>query len=60
MGSLEEFKKAVAFIEAKKINPVVHTVLQGLEKAEEGFAIMKEGGQFGKVSSVALPRVVSY
>ena len=51
MGSLEEFKKAVAFIDEKKINPIVHTVLQGLEKAEEGFEIMKQGGQFGKVSS---------
>lgn len=49
MGSLEEFKKAVAFIDEKKLNPVVHTVLQGLERAEEGFEIMKQGGQFGKI-----------
>lgn len=52
MGSFAEFKDAVAFIGKHKIVPVVHTVLEGLEKAEEGFAIMKAGGQFGKVSLV--------
>jgi hypothetical protein len=30
--------------------PVVHTVLDGLDKAEEGFELMKKGAQFGKVS----------
>lgn len=60
MGSLEEFKKAVAFIDEKKLNPVVHTVLQGLERAEEGFEIMKQGGQFGKVSTLLLCAVIRY
>ncbi|KAL8287613.1 hypothetical protein RQP46_003471 [Phenoliferia psychrophenolica] len=49
MGSRAEFKKAVAFISEHKIRPVVHTVLPGLAKAEEGFEIMKQGGQFGKI-----------
>lgn len=49
MGSRDEFKKAVAFISEHKIKPIVHTVLPGLDKAEEGFEIMKRGGQFGKV-----------
>lgn len=49
MGSLAEFKSAVAFIAKHQIQPVVHTVLPGLEHAEEGFEIMKRGGQFGKI-----------
>ncbi|KAI5478509.1 hypothetical protein MNV49_005037 [Pseudohyphozyma bogoriensis] len=49
MGSLREFKEAVSFINEKKINFVVDTVLDGLDKAEEGFERMKEGKQFGKI-----------
>jgi hypothetical protein len=41
MGSLEEFKAAVAFVGKHKINLVVDTVLNGLEEAEKGFEIMK-------------------
>jgi NADPH:quinone reductase-like Zn-dependent oxidoreductase len=58
MGSREEFKSAVEFIDKHKIRPVVSTVLDGLEQAEEGFEIMKRGGQFGKVS-VAVLRILS-
>lgn len=44
MGSRDEFKKAVAYIPEHKIKLVVHTVLLGFDKAEEGFKIMKRGG----------------
>ncbi|KAM0750851.1 NAD(P)-binding protein [Meredithblackwellia eburnea MCA 4105] len=50
MGSLAEMKKAVEFIAKHKIRPVIHTVLDGLENAEEGFQTMKDGKQFGKIT----------
>ena len=50
MGSLEEFKNMVKFVDEHQIRPVVHTLLDGLEHAEDGFEIMKNGHQFGKVS----------
>lgn len=49
MGSRAEFFEAVKFIEKHKIHPVVDTVLDTLEKAEDGYQLMKRGGQFGKV-----------
>ncbi|GAA5853859.1 hypothetical protein JCM8547_007476 [Rhodosporidiobolus lusitaniae] len=49
MGSRDEFFKAIAFIAKHKIQPVIDTVLDGLDKAEEGFELLKKGGQFGKV-----------
>lgn len=49
MGSLEEFKAAIAFIDKHKIKPVVYKTLDGLEQAEEGFQILKDGSQFGKI-----------
>jgi len=49
MGSREEFFSAVKFIGQHKIVPVVDTVLSGLEEAEKGFELLKQGGQFGKV-----------
>ncbi|GAA97819.1 uncharacterized protein L969DRAFT_77860 [Mixia osmundae IAM 14324] len=49
MGSLREFKEAVAFIEKHKIVPIVHKILDGLDAAEEGFEIMDKGSQFGKI-----------
>lgn len=54
MGSTAEFKAAMNFIGEHKIRPVVHTVLKGLEGAEEGFELMKVGGQFGKVSRISI------
>ncbi|GAA5915777.1 quinone oxidoreductase family protein [Sporobolomyces salmoneus] len=49
MGSREEFFSAVKFIDQHKIVPIVDTVLTGLEEAEKGFELLKQGGQFGKV-----------
>jgi D-arabinose 1-dehydrogenase-like Zn-dependent alcohol dehydrogenase len=43
MGSLAELKEAVAFAGQHKIRPIVHTVLRGLDSAEEGFQIMDKG-----------------
>lgn len=54
MGSREEFFSAVKLIGEKKIKPVVDTVLNGLGEAEKGFQLLKEGGQFGKVSLPSL------
>lgn len=50
MGSRDEFFEAVKFVEKHKIRPFVHVVLPSLESAEEGFELMKQGGQFGRVS----------
>lgn len=52
MGSREEFFDAVRFADKHKIRTIVHTVLPSLEAAEEGFELMKQGGQFGRVSLV--------
>jgi len=49
MGSRQEFLDAVKFIGEHKIQPVVDTVLTGLDEAEKGFELLKQGGQFGKV-----------
>lgn len=49
MGSLIEFKDAIAFIAKHKIRPPVDIILDGLAQAEIGFQIMKKGSQFGKV-----------
>lgn len=49
MGSRDEFFAAIAFIAKHEIHPVVDTVLEGLEQAEQGFELLKKGGQFGKV-----------
>ena len=49
MGSFEEFKAVVAFIDKHKIVPVVHSVSSGLESAEEAFVTMRDGAQFGKL-----------
>lgn len=57
MGSREEFEKAVKFVDEHKIRPVVHSVLASLEDAEEGFQLMKSGGQFGKVGGGSLSSV---
>jgi len=51
MGSRDEFFAAVAFIDKHKIHPIVDSVLEGIEHAEDGFQLLKQGGQFGKVRS---------
>ncbi|TPX31934.1 hypothetical protein SmJEL517_g04844 [Synchytrium microbalum] len=49
MGSDREFKDMMVFIDKHQIKPVVSTVHQGLEKAEDAFVEMREGKQFGKI-----------
>ncbi|GAA5879895.1 hypothetical protein JCM5296_001594 [Sporobolomyces johnsonii] len=49
MGSREEFFAAIRFIGEHRIQPVVDTVLDGLDDAEKGFELLKRGGQFGKI-----------
>lgn len=49
MGSLLEFQEMIEFIEKHQIEPVVFKTLIGFESVEEGFEILKNGKQFGKV-----------
>lgn len=42
MGSAEEFKACVRFIEKHKIVPSIDTVLSGLEEADKGFALLQD------------------
>ena len=49
MGSQEDMKNATLFIEEHKIKPVVSVALDDLDKFEEGFNLMKNNGQFGKI-----------
>ncbi|KAJ7726155.1 NAD(P)-binding protein [Mycena maculata] len=49
MGSRADLRAATAFLAEHKIVPVVSTVLPGLEAAERGFEMMKNGEQFGKI-----------
>lgn len=52
MGSRKEFKDMVAFVNEKKIKPVVSKVVNGLDNLKEIetlFDDMKTGSQFGKL-----------
>ena len=52
MGSSKEFKEMVAFVNEKKIRPVVSRVVKGIEnigEIDELFEEMKKGSQFGKL-----------
>lgn len=49
MGSHKDLIDATSFMAEHKIVPVLSLVLDGLEEADEGFEILKKGGQFGKV-----------
>jgi D-arabinose 1-dehydrogenase-like Zn-dependent alcohol dehydrogenase len=52
MGSRKEFKDMVAFVNEKKIKPVVSRVVKGLDNLDEInslFDEMKKGSQFGKL-----------
>lgn len=49
MGSRQDMIDATDFLAQHKIVPVVSHVLDGLESAEEGFELMRRGGQFGKI-----------
>lgn len=52
MGSRKEFKDMVAFVNDKKIKPVVSRLVKGLDNIKEIdtlFDDMKKGSQFGKL-----------
>ena len=49
MGSKAELREATEFITANKIRPVISSVIDGLENAEQGFQAMREHSQFGKI-----------
>jgi D-arabinose 1-dehydrogenase-like Zn-dependent alcohol dehydrogenase len=49
MGSRADLVAATAFLTEHKIIPVVAAVLPGLDVAEEGFQMMQNGSQFGKI-----------
>jgi D-arabinose 1-dehydrogenase-like Zn-dependent alcohol dehydrogenase len=48
MGSLKEFKAMIAFVEEKKIEPVIDQVLP-LEQGAEGLKAMQSFTQMGKI-----------
>ncbi|KAF8584108.1 NAD(P)-binding protein [Ramaria rubella] len=49
MGSQRELNEATDFITDHKIIPVVSDILDGLESFEQGFEMMEQGSQFGKI-----------
>lgn len=42
MGSAEEFKRMIKFVDQHKIVPVIDTVLDGLKEANLGFALLQD------------------
>jgi NADPH:quinone reductase-like Zn-dependent oxidoreductase len=48
MGSPDDWAAMVEFVNSRKIKPVVSTLLP-LEHADEAFALMERGAQFGKI-----------
>jgi D-arabinose 1-dehydrogenase-like Zn-dependent alcohol dehydrogenase len=49
MGSHKDLIDATNFITKHRLTPIVSDVIEGLEKAEEGFELMKRGERFGKI-----------
>jgi len=49
MGSYQDLLDATTFLSAHRIVPVVSHILDGLERAEEGFELLHTGNHFGKV-----------
>ena len=52
MGSRQEFKDMIAFVNQEKITPVVSRVAKGIENIKDIdslFDDMKKGSQFGKL-----------
>jgi len=52
MGSRKEFKDMVAFVNEKKIKPIVSRTVKGIDnikEIDELFEDMKKGSQFGKL-----------
>ncbi|KAF7331455.1 NAD(P)-binding protein [Mycena kentingensis (nom. inval.)] len=49
MGSRADMVAATNFIAERKIVPVVAKILPGLDAAEQGFTMMQNGSEFGKI-----------
>jgi D-arabinose 1-dehydrogenase-like Zn-dependent alcohol dehydrogenase len=49
MGSRQDLVEATVFMAEHKITPLVDRVLEGLDASEEGFNLLKNGEQFGKI-----------
>ncbi|KII88285.1 hypothetical protein PLICRDRAFT_124628 [Plicaturopsis crispa FD-325 SS-3] len=49
MGSRQDLLDGTEFLSKHRIVPVVSHVLDGLESAEKGFELLRQGEQFGKV-----------
>jgi NADPH:quinone reductase-like Zn-dependent oxidoreductase len=49
MGSKADLQAATDFIAQHQITPVVSHVIDGIERAEEGFELLAGGDRFGKV-----------
>ena len=49
MGSHKDLIDATEFITKHRITPIVSRVIEGLEKAEDGFELIKKGDHFGKI-----------
>jgi D-arabinose 1-dehydrogenase-like Zn-dependent alcohol dehydrogenase len=49
MGSKADLQAATDFIAQHRVTPVVSHVVEGLERAEEGFELLIGGDRFGKV-----------
>lgn len=49
MGSHTDLLNATSFLSEHRIEPIVSHVLDGLERAEEGFEVVKRGEGVGKV-----------
>jgi D-arabinose 1-dehydrogenase-like Zn-dependent alcohol dehydrogenase len=49
MGSKADLQAATDFIAQHQITPVVSHVIDGIERAEEGFELLAGGNRFGKV-----------
>jgi D-arabinose 1-dehydrogenase-like Zn-dependent alcohol dehydrogenase len=49
MGSRQDLMDATRFIEKNQVLPIVSHTLNGLESAEQGFNLLRQGSQTGKV-----------
>ena len=48
MGSQEDFEAMLSFVETRRLTPIVSATFP-LEQAGDAFALMEQGGQFGKL-----------
>jgi D-arabinose 1-dehydrogenase-like Zn-dependent alcohol dehydrogenase len=49
MGSKADLQAATDFIAQHRVTPVVSHVIDGLERAEEGFRLLAREDRFGKI-----------